>query len=224
MGVNGKGTFVPAEGRRPLFRGVRFHVMGLKGKIIESVINSSDIRYIDSDMRDGTTIVILKDGLTIHVTEKGYEAANQWGQRENVVKYGRVFDGDMIPEVTLRVDDITGIDISTRDNYTVLVKAEFGVFPVVGKHETVVDKASYCRPFAVFHKMTDSSPSLIAVPIDMITGVETSGIDSSTLVRTQIGKIRIAESVDEAIATIDREADEFEAGLAEAESPMKKRP
>ena len=221
MGVNGKGTFVPNERRRNLFRGVRFHVVGLKGKVIESVINATDIQYIDTDLRDGTTIVILKGGTKHHVTEKGYEAANQWGQRENVVKYGRVFDGGYVPEVTLRVDDITGIDISTRDNYTVLVKADFGVFPVVGKHETVVDKAAYCRPFAIFHKMADGDPTLIAVPIDMIVGVETSGIDSSTLVRTQIGKIRISESVDEAIGIIDREADEFEAGLADAESQMK---
>ena len=221
MGVNGKGTFVSGEGKRQLFRGVKFHVVGLKGNVVESVINATDIRYIDTDLRDGSTIVILNGGAIIHVTEKGYEAANQWGQRENVVKYGRVFEGDYIPEVTLRVDDITGIDISTRDNYTVLVKAEFGVFPVIGKHETIVDKASYCRPFAVFHKLSEENSSLIAVPIDMIVGVESSSKDASTLVRTQIGKIRIAESVDAALAIIDKEVDDFESALAETQKSEK---
>ena len=218
MGVNGKGTFVWAS-RRPPFRGVKFNAVDITGNVTQTVFNAADIQYIDSDRRDGSTIVLMKSGTIAHVRERMDEAANQWGQRENVVKYRRKLnDAETVQEVILRVDDITGIDISTRDNFTVLIKCEFAVFPVVGKFEKIVDRASYCRPFAVLHKNADPNPLETAVPVDLIAGVETSHANGTTLIKTPTGRISVVEPLDEAMAVIDRAADEFEDALAAAES------
>ena len=222
MGLNGKGSFVPFT-RRPLFKGVKLHVVGMKGNVIESVINTTDIKYMDGDRRDGSTLVILNSSGSLHVKDRMADAANQWGQRENIVKYKRVNDdSDLLLEVVLRVDDITSIDVSTKDMFTVLVKTPFGVFPVVGKHDKIVDRASYCRPFATFNKIVekDGKRHLLpaALPVDTILGVEASYADNSTLVRTEIGRMPVAESVDQAMEIIDREAKAFEEALAAIEA------
>lgn len=218
MGLNGKGTFVPYT-RRPLFQGVKFHLIGIKGNVIESVLNAADIQYVDADRRDETTLVFLKSGGSIRVTDDVSAAANQWGQRENVVKYRRAAeDVDRVLEVAMRVDDITSINVSTRDGYTVLVKAPFAVFPVVGKMEKIVERTSYCRPFATFTMISDKMNVPAAIPLDSIIGVEVSHADNTTLVRTSIGRMPIRESVDDAMRIIDREAKEFEDALAALEA------
>lgn len=213
MGVNGKGTFVPFT-RRHLFQGVKLHVVGMKGNVIESVFNTTDIDYMDGDRRDGSVIVFMRAGGSVHVTDPMVAAANQWGQRENVVKYKRLHDdSDLLLEVTLRVDDVTAIEVSMHDMTTVLVKAPFGVFPVVGKHESIVERTSYCRPFATFTKVTRNGNVPTAIPIDTILGVESSHVNNQTLVRTDIGRMPIVESVDESMEIIDREADAFNEAL-----------
>lgn len=194
------------------FRGVKFHVRGKTGIVAQTVFNSRDIRYVDSDMRDGSTIVFFRDGGAAHVAEMVHEAANQWGQRENVVKYRRMDDRDLVLELVLRVDDVTGIEISTRDGFTVLVKSRHGVFPVVGKHEKIVEKAAYCRPFALFHKKADVPVDILsAVPVDLVSGVEASFHDGTTLVKTRKGILPVLGSVEEALAEIESAEGVFEA-------------
>lgn len=218
MGVNGKGTYV-AVSRRPIFRGVKFRAYGVTGQVTVTAFNASDIQFIDTDRHDGSTIVLLKNGGSVHVKERMDEAANQWGQRENVVKYRRKVDDEpCVQEVILRVDDITGIDISTRDNFTVLVKTPFAVCPVVGKFEKIVDRASYCRPFAIFHKNADPNPQPTALPLDRIASIEQSRSDGSTLVKTETGRVTVLEPVDEALAIADKAATEFDEAIAAYES------
>lgn len=220
--LNGKGTFVESP-QRKVFKGVTVNVLGRNGGVFPSAIEATTIQYIDTDLRDGSTLIFRKEAEPLNVKDTTSNAANHWGQRENVVKYKRASNEDRLLEVAFRVDDILEIYISTQDCYTVRVRTRWGSFPVVGKHERIVEKAAYCRPFAVFQKKSDKQVTILtAVPIDNIVKIDTSFADGTTLVKTCEPKIvPVVESVDDVVAIIDKSIASFEAAQIEMRKKLK---
>ena len=210
MSVNGKGTKAEIVERRPIGRFVKFRAVNLNGEVSQVAYPSQSIKYMDADRRDGTTIVFLKTGGHVHVQERISEAANQWGQREDVVRYERMLEPQDIRSlgIVLRAYDTTGIEVSSQDRFTVLVWTDYdAVFPVRGKFERVLEKASYCRPYAVLTKL--ETPLPVAIPLDTITNVCESSRDGATMVKTPTHIYMVSESVDETLAVIARATDAF---------------